>query len=350
MSLKKRARRWWRLVAILTVCLGVLPEVAILMIAGVISRRPLSRDTLVAIACRRLARVVLSILRVTVVPPGQLYDSDGCLLVSNHLSYLDVLVIGSVYSTPQRGPVGFVAKSEVSAWPLIGRLSRLGGTLFLERGIVRSSLHCVYQVSRALRSGRQMHVFPEGTTTDGRGPATFHPLFFAAAIRSGRPILPLTLRIEEVIEDGVTLSSPNEIVCWYGDTFFLPHFWRLLLIDSARLSLIEHAAIPVSRVDRALGLAIRVERTINSALELRDIPGLRSETEPEDLPLDLLAGALLFSLFVNPGNKDAREMIPLIDEKFPVTGLPPQYCTSQNSTISLTEPFIIQNSLVVKKL
>ncbi|MEY4166659.1 MAG: hypothetical protein RIR52_483, partial [Acidobacteriota bacterium] len=57
MILKKRARRWWRLVAILTVCLGVLPEVAILMIAGVISRRPLSRDTLVAIVGRRLARV-----------------------------------------------------------------------------------------------------------------------------------------------------------------------------------------------------------------------------------------------------------------------------------------------------
>ncbi|NBO64131.1 MAG: 1-acyl-sn-glycerol-3-phosphate acyltransferase [Acidobacteria bacterium] len=352
MSLRKRSRRWWRLIRAVAICFAVLFEVPIRAIAGMFSSRSLAfdRDTLVADACCRLSRRILSVLGVTVIPPNRREVGQGSLIVSNHLSYLDVLVIGSIYSGKGSGSIGFVAKSEVAAWPLIGWLARLGGALFLQRGVVISSVRTVYRVSQALRAGRQMHVFPEGTTTDGRDLTTFHPLFFASAIRSGRPVLPLTLRVEEVIEDGVTLSSPNEIVCWYGDTFFLQHFWRLLLIDSARLSLIEHAAIPVSRVDRALGLASRVERTINSALELRDIPGLRSETEPGDLPLDLLAGALLFSLFVNPGNKDAREMIPLIDEKFPVTGLPPQYCTSQNSTISLTEPFINQNSLVVKKL
>ena len=314
MSLRKRTRRWWRLIAILTVCLGVLPEVALRFLAGILRRRPIDRDILVAQACRRLTRTILLILGISVVAPERTRETGACLLVSNHLSYLDVLVIGSVYSTEQSGSIGFVAKSEVASWPLIGWLARLGGALFLERGQVRSSVQTVFRVSRSLRSGRQMHVFPEGTTTDGRGLTTFHPLFFTAAIRSGRPVLPLTLRVEEVIEDGVASGSANEIICWYGDTLFLPHIWRLLLIDSARLALCEHAPVAVSRVDRAIGLAGRIEEQIAARLADSGDPQAPDETESGELSLDLLAGALVFSLFVNPGNKVAREMIPLMEE------------------------------------
>lgn len=317
MSLKKKTRRWWRLARTIFLCTGVLFEIPVRIVVNVLSGRSNERDTLTAEVSRRLAQRVLSVLGVTVISPEpseQKGTGEGCLLVSNHLGYLDVLIISAVYADEHSGSVGFVAKSEVAGWPLIGWLSRLGGTLFLERGVARSSVRSVYQVSRALRSGRQMHVFPEGTTTNGRSLATFHPLFFAAAIRAGRPVVPLTLRVEEVIEDGVGLSQANEVICWYGDDLFLTHFWRLLLIDSARIRLIEQAAVPASRVDRALGLACRVEETIRSVLDERVRPEELSDLAADDLPLDLFAGAVLFSLFVNPGDEITREMVPMIEE------------------------------------
>jgi len=317
MSLRKRSRRWWRLIRAVAICFAVLFEVPIRAIAGMFSSRSLAfdRDTLVADACFRLSRRILSVLGVTVIPPNRREVGQGSLIVSNHLSYLDVLVIGSIYSGKGSGSIGFVAKSEVAAWPLIGWLARLGGALFLQRGVVISSVRTVYRVSQALRAGRQMHVFPEGTTTDGRDLTTFHPLFFASAIRSGRPVLPLTLRVEEVIEDGQRLAQANDVICWYGDDLFLSHFWRLLLIDSACIRLVEHDALPVSRIDRAFGLASRVEEMIRSELSGKLSAKQIDEDGTGDLPLDLFAGALIFSMFVNPGDKDVSEMVPLIEER-----------------------------------
>lgn len=275
------------------------------------------RGELTTTAHQRLSRRLLAILGITVVTTleqpempemPEMEERTSRLLVSNHLSYLDVLVISSIY------PARFVAKSEVAGWPLIGGLARLGGTLFLKRGNVRSSVSTLYQASRLLRAGHQVHVFPEGTTTNGEGLATIHPLFCVAAVRSERPILPLTVRVEEVKEDGHICDQPNEILAWYGERNFLDHLWRLLLIDTARIHLLTHEEIMVGRADRALGLATRVEASISSGLDNSASSPDEAADNGVNWSIDLVAGAILFSRFVAPGNQTSQEIFRLIEE------------------------------------
>jgi 1-acyl-sn-glycerol-3-phosphate acyltransferase len=309
--MRKKIRRLQRLLYILLVCLqslvvttGRFCWLAFARRSGKLDDR---RGELTVAAHQRLSRRLLAILGITVVAmPEQsgTVERGNRLLVSNHLSYLDVLVISSVY------PTRFVGKREVAGWPLIGWLAWLGGTIFLERGNVRSSVRGVYQVSRLLRAGQQVHVFPEGTTTNGEAVATIHPLFCVAAVRSERPILPLTVRVEEVQEDGQASERPHEILAWYGEMTFLEHLWRLLLIDAARIQLLTHDEISVGRADRALGLASRLEATLSSGLAEVDAHA----DDGLNWSLDLVAGAILFSRFVTPGNQTTQEIFRLSED------------------------------------
>jgi 1-acyl-sn-glycerol-3-phosphate acyltransferase len=316
--MRKKIRRLQRLLYILLACLqslvvttGRFCWLALTTGWGELDDR---RGVLTVAAHQRLSRRLLAILGITVATmPEQsgIAERGNRLLLSNHLSYLDVLVISSVY------PTRFLAKSEVAGWPLIGWLARLGGTIFLERGNVGSSVRGVYQVSRLLRAGHQVHVFPEGTTTNGEALATIHPLFCVAAIRSERPILPLTVRVEEVQEDGQAAERPHEILAWYGEMTFLDHLWRLLLIDAARIQLVTHDELKVGRADRALGLASRLESALSSGLTGGDAYADEENGGADNglnWSLDLVAGAILFSRFVTPGNQTTQEIFRLSED------------------------------------
>jgi 1-acyl-sn-glycerol-3-phosphate acyltransferase len=170
------------------------------------------------------------------------------LLVSNHQSYLDVVIIASVF------PTLFVAKSEVSRWPLFGWLSRLGGTIFVDREDARSGVSCAYRVSRALRDGVNVQVFPEATTGDGSTVLPFKGLFFASALRSQAHALPLTIKFQSV--NGRPMDREAlDAVCWYGEMDFARHFWNLLNIESAEVSLTIDEPIEATRARRAKALA-----------------------------------------------------------------------------------------------
>ena len=302
-------RRLLRLMGLLLVIKSFFLIVTAGLLLLLVSGRWDARPRFVTIAHRWMSRLLLSILGITVLVDGR--ENEGRemggnlpgLLISNHLGYLDVLIIGSRYETT------FVAKSEVAGWPLIGWLARLGGTIFLRRGDTSSSVRAVYLAGRRLRTSRQLHVFPEGTTTDGRSIATFHPLFFAAAIRGRQAVLPLTLRIEEVVEKGRPVGSANELLCWYGESSLLPHLWRLLLIDSARVLMVAHRPLVTSRSDRAAGIARRAEEVIRGELTGQRDDLQDQVTEPGDWSVELVTGALLYSLLASPRSELVQDII-----------------------------------------
>ncbi len=309
--MKKSLRRLLRLVALLAVTIGFLGALPVQWLGASLTGGTRRRTALSGHALRRLSRLILAILGVTVDYRGHAPDATtGRLLVSNHLGYLDILLIGSIH------PAIFVAKSEVAAWPIIGWLARLGGTVFLHRRVPRSSVTALYRATSLLRRDASFHVFPEGTTTDGHELATFHPHFFAAAVRAERPVLPLTLRADRVIVDGQPHARPEELLCWYGAASFVPHLWRLLLIDSARFSLTAAPEIPVKRGDSAAAVALRVERLIGAELAADGLEGSSGvkDWSPGDWSVELLAGAILFSLFTSPGDHPVHELIPLVEE------------------------------------
>ncbi|MFA6455627.1 MAG: lysophospholipid acyltransferase family protein [Bacteroidota bacterium] len=197
-------------------------------------------------------------ISVTTVFNGKNTLRNGVLVVSNHQSYLDIIIAASVH------PMIFVAKNEVRSWMLFGWMASLGGTIFIDRNSVRKGFAATAAVSQSLQRGVSVHIFPEATSTDGSRLLPFKPMLFTSALESRTPILPMTIRYRNV--DGNDLSFLNrDVVCWYGTMEFFPHFIRLMRCTSVSAEVIVHPELSVSPNDTPRSLAERSFAAIASA-------------------------------------------------------------------------------------
>jgi 1-acyl-sn-glycerol-3-phosphate acyltransferase len=137
------------------------------------------------------------------------------LLVSNHISWLDILVLGGLL------PVRFLSKAEVRNWPLVGWLSACAGTLYIRRGSRGGANSASEAITHALTQRARVLVFPEGTTSDGLSVRRFHPRLFQAAIDVGVPVQAVALHYPH--ETGI-----NPIVPWIDDAGFLKSVIEIL--------------------------------------------------------------------------------------------------------------------------
>lgn len=162
------------------------------------------------------ARRVLACIDVGYTMEGQ--PPTHGLVVSNHLSYLDILVLSAEM------PCFFVAKAEVGRWPFFGRAARSGGTIFLDRASMASAQAVARQMSERLKLPIPVPVllFPEGTSTDGSHVLRFHSRLIEPATALGVPITAAAVRY--VVHDG----TPERELCWYGDATFTGHLWKVL--------------------------------------------------------------------------------------------------------------------------
>jgi 1-acyl-sn-glycerol-3-phosphate acyltransferase len=160
---------------------------------------PARRDRIIMAWSRRLLRVLGLQVRTTSSPslPG------GALLVCNHVSWLDVYLIYAA----QR--VHFVSKAEVRQWPVAGWLANKTGTLFLERGRRADTARVNADMRALMASGAWVAVFPEGTTSDGRGLRRFLPSLLQPAVELNCPIVPAALRYRSL--DGTYSAAPAYI-------------------------------------------------------------------------------------------------------------------------------------------
>ncbi|MFO1475910.1 MAG: lysophospholipid acyltransferase family protein [Verrucomicrobiota bacterium] len=163
---------------------------------------------------RRWSIRTLKDLRVTVTRRGT--PPSAGLLTSNHLSYLDILVLSSTH------PMVFVAKSEVRGWPVMGRLARCAGTLFIRRDRKADVARVNAAFDDVIRDGVVVAVFPEGTSWNGEVILPFHSSMFQPVVDSGWKVTPASVGYT------MTEGSVSERVCYWGDMTFLPHFLRLL--------------------------------------------------------------------------------------------------------------------------
>ncbi len=138
------------------------------------------------------------------------------LVVSNHLSYLDIPIISAAM------PCFFVAKMEVGGWPIFGKAARSGGTIFLDRSSLASAVSAADLISERLKLPVPVLLFPEGTSTDGAEVLRFHSRLIDPATSVGAPITATAIRY--VIEGGVEERE----LCWYGDEPFATHLWKVL--------------------------------------------------------------------------------------------------------------------------
>ena len=167
-----------------------------------------------AVWLQQAVRMILKCLGIKYQVEGQ---PPACgLVVSNHLSYLDILIISAAM------PCFFVAKMEIVGWPFFGKAARTGGTIFLDRSSLASAMSVAEQISERLNLPVPVLLFPEGTSTDGAEVLRFHSRLIDPATTAGAPITAAALRY--VIEGGVEERE----LCWYGDEQFVTHLWKVL--------------------------------------------------------------------------------------------------------------------------
>jgi 1-acyl-sn-glycerol-3-phosphate acyltransferase len=151
-------------------------------------------------------------VRAEGLPPG------GCLVVSNHLSYVDIPVLASLF------PSIFVSKAEVKGWPLMGTVAGAAGTIFVDRERKRDLPEVAQWIGRELAAGSSVVLFPEGTSSPGAELLPFRPSLLAPASSAGLP----------VAYAAITYRSPeghppaSESICWWGGMTFGGHILGLL--------------------------------------------------------------------------------------------------------------------------
>lgn len=145
------------------------------------------------------------------VTPGE----KGRLVVCNHVSFLDIFTLDSVL------PAGFVAKAEIAKWPVFGVIAKAVGTIFIERGNRKALLGIAQSMQRAIGEGRTLLMFPEGTTSDGRGLLKLHANLFDAAAKTGADVIPVVLRYRS---RGEVTTAP----AYVGKVGLFECLWRVV--------------------------------------------------------------------------------------------------------------------------
>lgn len=191
--------------------------------------------------------------------------SSPMLVVANHCSWLDILVLGRVFNT------AFVSKAEVGGWPLVGSFARAGGTLFLDRGQGKTG-ETSASIRDMLESGRSVLFFPEGTTTPDPNPQRFHARLFAAAIEGGYHVLPVSLRY---CDDTTPPGMHHALAPWVNEAPLWPHFRDLFKLRKICAEVRVCAPLDPRGYDRrslaeAARMAVAHRQAVATARHLRE--------------------------------------------------------------------------------
>jgi 1-acyl-sn-glycerol-3-phosphate acyltransferase len=159
-------------------------------------------------------------LEIRGTPPAQ------GLIVSNHLSYLDILCYSAAV------PCVFVSKAEVEQWPMFGTYARWSGSVFVRRHDRSDAARANDNVAESLKDGVPVVLFPEGTTSDGHRIQRFHSTMLQPAINAATPITPCAIHYE--LDDG----DAGQELAWWGTMALLPHFWNMVGKKSIRAGIV----------------------------------------------------------------------------------------------------------------
>lgn len=180
------------------------------------------------------ASASLKNLGVEIKASGAPVSQDPILFVGNHLSYLDIPVVMSM------APVSFVAKEELSRWPVIGDACRSVGTVFVKRESVESRKVAVQKIGNAcLEKKQSICLFPSGTTTLSEEKPWRKGAFEIAKIHNLK-IQPFRINY-----------FPREVIAFIGDDAFIPHLWRLLKTSHLRAEIEFHEPVTVTNSEES---------------------------------------------------------------------------------------------------
>ena len=201
---------------------------------------------------------------------GELASDRPVLVISNHVSWLDIPVLSAV------APLSFVAKSEVGRWPFVSSLARLQRTVFVDRSRRTDVGKVTDEMTRRLREGDALVLFAEGTSTDGNRVLPFRTALLAPAFadtgESATVVQTLSLAYTHI--HGVPIGrSERNLIGWYGDMDMAGHAWNLLKSGPIDVHIVigEPVALDsfANRKDLARSAEQRVRQTVATILRGR---------------------------------------------------------------------------------
>lgn len=210
-----------------------------LLLVGLCTRKGSDRRRRVRFSIMRTwGRGMLKLCHIDLTVEGS-PPAPPFLLVCNHLSYVDIIVLASVVNGR------FVAKADIAHWPLIGQATGSAGTLFINRENRKDLLRVGKLLEDAYTDGDGIILFAEGTSSNGDGILILKPSLLQHAAQTGYPVHYAVLSYEV---PGNPAQARDEI-CWWTSISMVPHLQRMLYIPriQARLHLGEH---PITHPDR----------------------------------------------------------------------------------------------------
>ncbi len=193
----------------------------------------------------------LKVLGVRVRLLGEPLTEGEQLVVSNHLTYLDVLVLSS-----QKAGC-FVTSEDIRRTTFLGQIVELAGCLFVDRKSRQNLAREIHQLTEALQAGLSVMVFPEATSTNGEGVLRFRRPLFNASLLSGRPVQPLCINYVQLGGEPTSVQN-RDAVFWYGDMPFASHLWAMCGLGEMEVELTVLPPLDPSQAEagaQALGLA-----------------------------------------------------------------------------------------------
>ena len=221
---------------------------------------------------------VCCIFRIKVIierdrPP----ENVQCIYVSNHLSYLDIPVIGRALKA------SFVAKEDVSSWPIFGFLSNLQQTIFISRERNKASDGRT-NLDISIENGTSLILFPEGTSTDGQEVLPFKSSLFSIVFSEKRksiPIYPFTVKILHVNKHSVSTQNDRDLYSWHFkmDTTLGAHLWNFAKSSGATIVLQFHAPLTSQNYTDRKELAKACQDAVSKGLENKTLDAMTNNTD-----------------------------------------------------------------------
>ena len=220
----------------------------------------------------------LGLCALDVKVEGKIATERPVLYTANHVSYLDIPIIGALLDGC------FVAKQEVAAWPLFGFLAKLSRTVFINRATMQT-MNQRQAMSRRLSRGNLI-LFPEGTSSNGRTVLPFKSTLFSVARHGPHndPIViqPISIAYARDIDGAPLIGPRRDEYSWHGDMTMLPHLRRVFGLNGAEVRIIFHEPVLAERFETRKDLArycharvlAGVERAHREALEAADETGV----------------------------------------------------------------------------
>lgn len=224
------------------------------------------------------------LLRLRVKVRGAPVRSGPVLYAVNHVSWMDIPVLGSVIAG------SFIAKHEVATWPVFGLLAKCQRTVFIDRRRRRTADHRDEMIER-LAQGDGLVLFPEGTSGDGLRVLPYKSAFFSLAEKkyNGRSLTvqPVSLTLTHLNNLPAGRKS-TQIYAWLGDEYLLPHLWRYLVSGPATIVVEFHAPVTIEQFPSRKELA-----SYCRDMTRRGIDNAKTGRTPAQSPLSELPAAVL---------------------------------------------------------